>query len=210
MKLFACCSNTGMIYMIVFLGAHTHKENKVVKEITCCLKDKLKHAKWDPQRPSWKSFQKTLRAASGSSGIDQWTADELKVISHCDLATQAAWNAMMTWEETGLTPETIKEVRIVYVPKDNEQPTCEPKKMRPISVFSFWWRRWPATWLKASAIRPLKDLFPSGYCCGLPGQPAAETLAAVADQLFKSWGHGASLDFSHAFQTIKIAVLERC
>lgn len=64
--------------------------------------------------------------------------------------------------------------------------------------------------LKASAIQPLKDLFPSGYCCGLPGQPAAETLAAVADQLYKSWGHGASLDFSHAFQTIKIAVLERC
>ena len=81
--------------------------------------------------------KKTLCAASGSSGIGQWTADELQVISHCELATQAAWNAMMTWEETGLTPETIKEVRIVYVPKDNEQSTCEPKKMRPISVFSF-------------------------------------------------------------------------
>ena len=76
-----------------------------------------------------------------------------------------------------------------------ENNTTKPGKLRPICVFSTWWRAW-SSWMKSKQLSLLQSLLPD-WIKAKPGSSGAEVAAATG-----------SLDFSHCFDCIDLELVE--
>ena len=94
-----------------------------------------------------------------------------------------------------------KKVRSMRIPK--------PEHHGPISVQSVFWWAWSATWLKSKHVGNWRKLlFPKNISGGYPGVWGPELLAAITHQYLLKWKFAVSLDFSHAFDTINVKMVQ--
>ena len=173
------------------------------------LHGKLSQHKLVQERPSLKQFTKTLRDCSGAPGLDQWTTQEVKWLTDIGMAG-FFWDAMKLWDQYETTPTILKDVKQVYVPKANkicaEQHVIEPKALRPIAVFSIWWRAYSSAWVRDDSLKPVKQCFKESMGSLIGSGTLAH--AAVIDKMLNLWKHGCSLDYSHCFDTVNLTFLK--
>eukprot|EP00438_Fugacium_kawagutii_P004781 Skav203118 [mRNA] locus=scaffold447:584071:586794:+ [translate_table: standard] len=151
-------------------------------------------------------LKKTIGKSNGTAGLDQWSAEELKVLAQSDAALETVFEAMQMWMEFETTPEIVKETKMVYIPKRSGEKCLAPKDWRPITVYSIWWRIWTSAMIQSPMVRSITKQFPSAVFGG-PGGAGTEVRAAVLDSLAKKWGFLAALDYSHCFDTVSQRLL---
>ena len=128
------------------------------------LRQSLQNTAIDGERPTHKDFAKAVKPICGTAGLDQWCANEAALVVNCAPLCKDIWQAMLLWEETSCTPSVLKRSKVAFVPKDgktNEHEAALPNHLRPISVFSVWWRSWSSAWVKRSSLNKLKRVFGS-------------------------------------------------
>eukprot|EP00435_Cladocopium_sp_Y103_P020398 s2555_g5.t1 len=159
-------------------------------------------------RPGYKIFCKAIKRMHGTSGLDQWTHQELKTVANCSEAISMVWRCMQMWDELGLSPTILKHSKICFVPKIGKKHNnvTSPGKLRPICVFSTWWRAWSSTWMRSHALLRLESVLPRSIKAK-PGTSGAEVAAAVFDYKANAMGFGASLDYSHCFDCVGLGLL---
>eukprot|EP00438_Fugacium_kawagutii_P005209 Skav208598 [mRNA] locus=scaffold598:175888:179301:- [translate_table: standard] len=177
------------------------------KELGEFLQQQFEPLKLPKDRPTVLDFQKVLRSIHGASGADGWDRTELQVIGRSTKACELFWDAMLLWETTGLTPATIKDVRLCYIPKEKVLASqCDVGSFRPITVFSGLWRAWSGTWMKSEQIKKIRDVFPLTMFGNNLGT-GAEDLATIASAGLHAYGFGAALDFTQCFDTVSIRLM---
>eukprot|EP00438_Fugacium_kawagutii_P030477 Skav233935 [mRNA] locus=scaffold2412:127198:129360:- [translate_table: standard] len=167
------------------------------------------HKRLSKTGPDLQGFKKSMRDASGSQGMDQWQAEDLHLISHCEDALTMVWKAMQIWADCGLTPTILQHARYSFLPKATKivNHCTSPAATRPIAVYSVWWRTWSSCYVQSSMVSALKPCFPTAMGALHGGGPLKQ--AAVCDVLLTSWRHGASLDFRQCFEMIDVPMLKQ-
>ena len=176
-------------------------------DIIEAVNKKLNGCRIDASKPSLADFQHALRRISGTHGIDGWSFEELKVVASSATATSFFWDSMALWEEECLIPSPLKHCKLVMIPKkDNAE--LNPSQFRPICVLSSVWRAWSSSWIRSPILHQwISHVFPAIVSGGLPGSIGPEVLAAMIDEQLQSRGHGISLDFKHAFDTVDLKMM---
>ena len=162
-------------------------------------------------RPGYKDFMLQLRRIKGCAGMDGWSKPEIKTILQCEHFVREIWEEMSAWEELGVVPTSIRDIRVACLAKENKinENTLKPEHHRPISVQSVFRRAWSATWLKSKQVDNWRRmLFPKNISGGYPGAWGPELPAAITHEYLLRWKFAVSLDFSHAFDTINVKMVQ--
>lgn len=160
-------------------------------------------------RPTLEEFREGLRRISGTHGVDGWSSNELKTISHHGLAAAMIWCAMELWEEEQVIPSPILHGKMVCIPKRDER-LLSPQQFRPIGVLSSLWRAWSSTWIRTRCIREwMENFFPPEAGGGIPGSTGPEVMASYIDHELEEAKFGSSLDLKHAFDTVDMAMTKQ-
>eukprot|EP00435_Cladocopium_sp_Y103_P018304 s1264_g4.t1 len=154
--------------------------------------------------PDFKDFAKSLATAKGAPGLDQWTADELHWIGKIPAIAKDVWHVMQSWHIC--TPSILQQLRTTWIPKQaTADISIPPKKMRPITVMSIWWRAYSSAWMRSPTIKSIISKMPS--CIhGIKGR-GPEVAAAIVDASIKRARHACTLDFTSCFDTINVSLL---
>lgn len=155
-------------------------------------------------------FTKQLAKAKGGPGLDQWASLELRYLARVVPACAFVWDEMQLWMESGITPSIIKQVKVSFVPKANKvQDGCiKPDCLRPITVFSAWWRSFSATWVQCDLVKNLQAILPHNMMSGFGGH-GPEVQAATIDSIFHEFGCAATLDYKLCFDTVNVELIEK-
>ena len=181
---------------------------KVIYEV---LRGSFKPCKDDKnsKRPGLELFRQRLTAINGCPGADNWSREELKMVAGHIGAAGMVWQSMEIWEDVQRIPEPIRHCKISCIPK-RDKHLLKPNELRPISILSVFWRAWSSTWLRAECNHQwISQLFPKHAAGGLPGSLGPEALASVVAHQLSLFGHGVSLDLSHAFDAVNLDLMER-
>ena len=181
---------------------------KVIYEV---LSGSFKPCKDDKtfKRPELELFRQRLSAINGCPGADNWSREELKMVAGHIGAADMVWQSMQIWEDVQRIPEPIRHCKISCIPK-RDRHLLKPNELRPISILSVWWRAWSSTWLRAECNHQwINQLFPKHAAGGLPGSLGPEAFASVVAHQLSLFGHGVSLDLSHAFDAVNLDLMER-
>eukprot|EP00435_Cladocopium_sp_Y103_P043026 s1688_g12.t1 len=153
---------------------------------------------WEP--PSDDELTQVFRRASGASGTDGWTGDEVK---HLPVACIKVFKRLaLAWAAQDVVPEQFCESRMVVIPKDNRirNGSVSVEHTRPISVCSIWWRVWCGAVVKSSSCREwVSRAVPPAVVAGRgPSSEAQCAAAEVFDAICRD-RFGCSLDFQKAY-----------
>ncbi len=163
-------------------------------------------------RPVSGRLAEALRSVKGCPGIDGWSTSEISLLSHNQYLLSLAWREMGNWEAASLAPSSLGDVLLHFIPKPGrigKNGHCTTKDLRPLSIFSVFWRSWSATWAKDSCISTLVDrCLPQGLTHAYKGGCGPETLASIIGHEVSRLGFGATLDFSFCFDTIDLQLLK--
>ena len=152
-------------------------------------------------------LRKAIKNAKGGPGLDQWSSYEIKLLAKNPEFLREIGRNFKQWIDLGVTPTSLAEFKVTYIPKANKvsKGVINIKGLRPITVFSVWWRIFSAMWITSPILDSLQAQMPSDIICRRSKGP--EVQACVADALLGIWKHGATLDFSHCFDTVDIMML---
>ena len=153
-------------------------------------------------RPTKQEFLTTWRNLRGAAGPDNWTDMEVKELPEAVITCFS--DVTRQWELLGTLPDALTFSRQVHIPKDSKiyNGLIETKHLRPINVYSLWYRLWSSTWAKSQLIRAWRqDTLPS-YISGGPGSPGTEALASQSVDALQDMGWLATVDYSLAFDYI--------
>lgn len=145
----------------------------------------------------------TQMKQSGACGPDQWRPDEIKVLPFCVL--DAFWNLTYRWELCGETPAALHEIRQCNIPKPRKVGTdncISCADLRPISIYSCWWRLNTGTWSKSGVLRNWRRNFLAPELAGGKHQPGPEDLAAKLCDAFNKKGFVGTMDYSQCFDHV--------
>lgn len=159
------------------------------------------------REPDLNDLRQAIKKCKGSPGLDQWNSYEIKNLAKTPERLREFGQNFKLWSDLGITPRILAEVKVTYIPKANKVSKCvvDIKGLRPITVFSTWWRIFSAMWIISPIVDTLQAQMPHDIVCRRSKGP--EVQACVADALLSQWKHGATLDFSHCFDTVDIRVL---
>ena len=93
----------------------------------------------------------------------------------------AFWQFTGRWELAGQTPSALCELRQANVPKLSKvsaEHLLDCKHLRPIAVYSIWWRIYTSCWAKSSCVRESRRQSLPHQICGGKGDGGAEELAS--------------------------------
>ena len=157
--------------------------------------------------PNLNDLQHAISKAKGGPGLDQWNHFEIKLLAKIPEFLNEIGQNFKLWADLGITPSILAEVKVTYIPKASKIPkgAVNIKGLRPITVFSIWWRAFSAMWIISPLIDALQAQMPKDIICRRSKGP--EVQAYVADALLQIWRFGATLDFSHCFDTVDIKML---
>lgn len=79
---------------------------------------------------------------------------------------------------------------------------CKHLRLRPIAVYSIWWRIYTSCWAKSSCVREWRKQNLPHQICGGKGDAGAEELAAGLLDSFHEQGFIASLDYSTCYDCV--------
>lgn len=192
-----------------------HKQNEMteterqtlISDLTPFYERKFKNVKGSG--PTKAIFQKILQKSKGGAGLDQWSSHELRNLSAVPVLVEMIWNCMQGWTEWQKTPSILKEVKMVFIPKVGRicKGNAGAKTLRPITVYSCWWRAWSSTWIRSDWIKNMVDQMPT-QMAGAKGRGPESTAAAIHN-ILKRRKHGASLDFTQCFDTVDLQIMRR-
>ena len=187
----------------------SQERDAVVDKVVATLR---KHAKkLDPgDPPSLEDFSKVARRCKGTHGVDGWTKVEIKCLPKAMLGE--VWYTLGEAMNAGFVPSTLKHARMVMLPKPNkitDHGQIKPEGLRPISICSVRWRVYSTTWVKSKAVSELRKAYIPDWIAGGPGSAGPETIAAIAESQLNEGAFLATLDLSHAFDTVSVAVYEK-
>ena len=157
--------------------------------------------------PNLKDLQQAISKAKGGPGLDQWNHYEIKLLAKIPEFMKEIGQNFKLWIDLGITPSILAEVKVTYIPKANKvsKGVVNIKGLRPITVFSIWWRTFSAIWIISPLLDSLQAQMPKDIICR---RRKAPKFRPVADALLQIWKHGATLDFSHCFDTVDIKMLK--
>ena len=97
-------------------------------------------------RPSPDEFAQARKRLKGAAGPDGWIAEELQWLP----APVDEWfcNISHIWEQAGRIPTSLQFSRQINLikPAKVHNGTTAPKDLRPINVYSLFYRWWSSTW----------------------------------------------------------------
>ena len=159
------------------------------------------------RRPNMTDFCKALKRAKGGPGLDQWCSTELRQLAKIPILFREIAKEFQLWISLQKTPGILKQIKLVYSPKvsKTQMGTISVNGLRPITVFSCWWRAFSAMWLDSPRLQTLHNILPKDIACRSSHGP--EVQACVADFLLSKWHFGATLDLSLCFDTIDVEML---
>ena len=177
------------------------------EKLSCHIRRRIDGVSFKDDRPLTSDFRASLLKTGGAPGTDQWQPQDLKLIAKNPLMCSMIWNSMSLWEQSMTSPSVVQNVRVAFVPKANKvkNGVIDAGGLRPISVFSVFWRCWSGCWVQSETIKTFSRCFSDTINIGRHG---TETQAATLDALICSWKHGATLDFSHCFDTVNISMIQ--
>ena len=146
---------------------------------------------------------KSARRMRGAAGPDLWNGRE---VASLPVELVLAFGSIAeNWVAAREVPEIIRCARQVSIPKGNKPCTIE--NLRPISVFSVWWR------LQEGTVAKLTDcvLWRKWIGCKVKVAftEASETMAGATAQAFDELGFMAALDFSKAYDKMSPRITTR-
>lgn len=152
-------------------------------------------------------FCKALKRAKGGPGLDQWCSTELRQLAKIPILSREIAKNFQLWISLQKTPGILKQIKLVYLPKVSKTQICtiSVNGLRPITVFSCWWRAFSAMRLDSPRLQTLHNILPKDIACRSSHGP--EVQACAADFLLSKWHFGATLDFSLCFDTIDVEML---
>ena len=153
-------------------------------------------------RPTEEELLTTWRRLRGAPGPDDWTASEIRALPEAAIACFG--QVTFQWERLGTIPDALTFSRQVHLPKDSKvvRGKVEVKHLRPINVYSLWYRLWSSTWARSQLIKTWRcETLPSAISGG-PGSPGTEVLASQCADALHSMGWLATVDYSLAFDFI--------
>lgn len=158
--------------------------------------------------PQLEHFKESVSRIHGSPGVDQWTASELKVLVSTSMA-EHLWKTMELWSETGHTPTVLRSVRCCFVPKEPKvhNHTIEANGLRPITVFSVFWRAYSGAWVLSPMLKDLRRIFPGALGAMVGRGPQSQS--AIADYYLQRWHYAASMDYTQCFETLDLGLIEQ-
>ncbi|CAJ1353724.1 unnamed protein product [Effrenium voratum] len=153
-------------------------------------------------RPKVEEAVAAATRASGAAGTDQWHADEIRQLPKA--AWEVFWNLTERWEVTGQLPEVLKEIRQINLTKPGKVngDSIDSSSLRPISIYSHFWRLYTSTWARSDQVREWKITAQEPEVGGSKGQPGCENMAADALDEFHTMGYMGSLDYTQAFDHV--------
>ena len=125
-----------------------------IRHLTDFFKSKFP-ASHQVSRPVSGSLAAALRSVKGCPGVDGWTSEEICLLSHNQFLVSMAWKEMGNWEAAALAPSSLGDVLLHFIPKPGKiglNGHCSTKDLRPLSIFSVFWRAWSAAWSKDACI----------------------------------------------------------
>lgn len=153
-------------------------------------------------RPTLPEFSKARSRLSGAAGPDGWTADEIKCFPRQLNALFVAVTEQ--WERAGCTPQPLTFSRQVNLAKTGKiaDGCCQVSNLRPINVYSLWYRWWASTWASCNIIKDWRhDLLPPEICGG-PSSPGSEWIASKLSDALPRYGFLCTVDYSLAFDHV--------
>ena len=153
-------------------------------------------------RPDLEDFSTALKELGGSSGPDDWQLEELRCLPPGAIPLFSRLTC--TWEASGCTPGTLKYSRQVNLAKPHKivNGCTKSSDLRPINVYSLWYRWWSGSWAKSKLLRSWRQrVFPAEITGGL-NSPGSEHLAAKLQDALVQHGYLATLDYSLAFDHV--------
>ena len=104
-------------------------------------------------RPTVGDFITNRSELKGTYGPDFWSTEEAQVFPQqiCN------WfhNITKTWEEHGTLPSGLTYSKKINIPKPSKlhNNATQAADLRPITIYSNWYRWWASTWAKSSVIK---------------------------------------------------------
>ena len=141
------------------------------------------------------------KMSGGSPGVDGWHGDELANFP------KEVWDDLSVLfglcEDSGLTPSVWKEARQVHIPKPGkkkrEDGATDAGNLRPICVFSCFWRLWGGCRLRSQDTKSWVEGWMPAEAYG--GKAGVEVMSAAVPlmEAVEKGEYLASLDYSLAF-----------
>ena len=153
-------------------------------------------------RPTEGEFLSTHTKIKGTHGPDFWTAEEIQAFPP-QICTMFC-NITETWEKHGKIPSGLTYSRQINLPKPGKvtQGTTQVADLRPITIYSLWYRWWSSTWAKSSVVRKWRaERFPQNIIGGA-GSPGTEQLASQLCDDLQHYGFLGSLDYSQCYDHV--------
>jgi len=155
-------------------------------------------------RPTLEDFTAAKATLKGAQGPDGWIHSEFSMLP--DDITDWFRRATAIWETTQLTPTCLKYSRQCNIPKPGKiiDGRIDVSALRPINVYSLWYRWWSSTWSRSDMVRTwVAGAFPPTLSARIGCEQQA---SALADGL-ATHGLLATLDYKLAFDHIDPTVV---
>ena len=137
-------------------------------------------------------MRKAMAKARGAGGTDGYHGDEIACLPI--KVADRFYQVSKRWRRTGQVPEGMKE--IVQASMQKPKKPAAIQNLRPLSIFSCWWRTFEASTMKTKWYAQWKEVI------GLDDvayKESAEEVAANVIMLFRNQGYLAALDYSKAY-----------
>jgi hypothetical protein len=150
--------------------------------------------------PAASVLQAKARHMAGTApGLDGWDAKELALLPEAAFelfrALAAEWGARQEW------PRVWQNVRQVHLRKDEAPPLdpCAAKNMRPISIFSTWYRLLTSCFMAQEHVQTwMEAVLPTQAHGGIRKRWVATALREILPQLDQG-GAALALDYAKCF-----------
>ena len=153
--------------------------------------------------PTAETLQQRARQMRGSaSGLDGWAADELAILPI--EVFQLVRSLVLEWGCRKIWPSTWCDVRQVHLPKESTEPLrpVQPKDLRPISIFSTWYRLLTGAFMSQDVVRNwIVQVLPAQAHGGVRGRWIATAFHEILARL-DAGGCALGLDFAKCFDRV--------
>ena len=146
--------------------------------------------------------QRACQMRGSASGLDGWAADELAILPI--EVFQLFRSLVLEWGRRRIWPSTWCDVRQVHLPKDPTEPLrpVQPKDLRPISIFSTWYRLLTGAFMSQDVVRNwIVQVLPAQAHGGVSGRWIATAFHEILAQL-DAGGCALGLDFAKCFDRV--------
>ena len=144
-------------------------------------------------------YEAALRKAKGGAGLDGWHSEELKVLPQQPMRRYA--RVAKSWEDVLTAPEYIRQSKQTSIPKPAKvaDGKVAPENIRPVSIFSMFWRAWTKAWVGSESVEEyMKATMPPTFAVGR-GQMGSEEAAASLNASYLRHGFMGTADYSMGF-----------